>query len=52
MSKKDKMADGSPRRDYVPHSPAVGPIVEGRGWIVSKQINLTDFKKKNFLAWN
>ena len=42
MSKQDKMADGSPRRHYLPHSPVVGPIFERRGWIVSWQ-------KKTFL---
>ena len=35
MSRKDKMADGSPRRLACPTPPSVGPIFTGRGRVIS-----------------
>ena len=38
LYKKDKMADGTPQRLCVSHSPWMGPISAGRGWVISVRL--------------
>ena len=40
QSKKDKMADGSPRGGCVSHSPSIGLIFAGRGQVISRRPDL------------